>query len=51
MKFQIRDPHMKVLLPAVYESREEIPARVLNNWDVWIEVTPENIVEVNDSEI
>ena len=44
--YQVIDPGMKILLPATYRSRREVPEKVQNNWDKWIDVAPRDVAMV-----
>jgi hypothetical protein len=44
--FRVIDPAQRIILHDSYASRPEVPEKVLNNWDVWIEVSPRDIAMV-----
>jgi hypothetical protein len=44
--YRVVDPAQRVLLPESYNARAEIPEKVQNNWDLWIDVHPKDITLV-----
>ena len=44
--YRVIDPGMKVLLPKSYGSRREVPDKVQDNWDKWIDVKPQDVAMV-----
>lgn len=44
--YKVVEPSQKMLLNQSYNTRDEIPLRVLDNWDRWIEVRPQDVAMV-----